>query len=459
MPTQPFSAPKPRSLPTATPSTDINQTLASWQTQLRPLIQNVAPQATPQNFNVTNSRGGLTLSWAPVSGADGYEILRSLNGSFTDDLQIIPIKNVNQSSYFDPLGGNSTTAHYRIRSTSGTAANPQSQRGPESGVVRHTSIDAADTKSVPVTMFDNATTDITRANARRGNYGAIKISPSTSAASGIQGVSAAVANAISSAAGQNATIVQTTGATRAYYSLDTNYQVASQLNSRQAIASGALVSTTGLSQTGGSTVINVASNTAQIGSNTVIYNSGSVDPGVYGTYYVYADDPTFTGGAVTYVATTNQLDLLSSDDRVPFGKITTSGGGGGGGGGSPSCFSPNTKVKTQRGDIAFWDIKDGDCALTARGTFRRILGVTAREFEGEMLDMGDDELTTLTHHFAHDEKWVQVGKFSSWPVKRYKGIISNLSIEADTDDDGTQIDTERSYVLANGSKVHNFLPT
>jgi hypothetical protein len=174
---QPFSAPKSRSLPTSTPTTDINQTLANWQTQLQPLVQNVAPQATPQNFGVTNSRGGLTLNWSPVAGADGYEILRSLNGSFTDDLQIIPVKNANQSSFFDSLGGNAQTAHYRIRTTSGTASNPQSQRGPESGPVRHTSIDASDTTSVPVSVFDTVTTDITRSAARIGNYGAIKVSP------------------------------------------------------------------------------------------------------------------------------------------------------------------------------------------------------------------------------------------------------------------------------------------
>jgi len=177
---QPFSAPKPRSLPTVTPTQDINQVLANWQTQLTPLVKNAAPQPTPQNFSVTNSRGGLTLNWSPVpgaSGADGYEILRSLNGSFTDDLQVIPIKNVNQSSFFDGLGGNSQTAHYRIRTTSGSAANPQSQRGPESGVVKHTSIDASDTTSVPVTFVDNFTSDKSRAGARRGNYGAIKVAP------------------------------------------------------------------------------------------------------------------------------------------------------------------------------------------------------------------------------------------------------------------------------------------
>ena len=176
----PFSAPRPRSLPTASTSGDLDQTLAIWKTQLAPLVARSAPQPPPQNFTITNSRGGLTLAWSPLSskaGADGYEILKSTNGSFTDDLQIIPVKNVNQSSFFDGVGGNAQTAHYRLRTTSGSAANPQAQRGPESGVIKHTSIDASDTTSVPVTMFDNYTTDKVRSGARLGNYGAIKVSP------------------------------------------------------------------------------------------------------------------------------------------------------------------------------------------------------------------------------------------------------------------------------------------
>lgn len=168
---QPFSAPKPRSLPTSTGTVDVSQTLASWQSQLNPGVKNTAPQATPVNFKVTNSRGGLTLAWSPVSGADGYEILKSQNGSFTDDLQVLAVPGANASSYFDGTGGNALTAHYRIRTTSGTARNPQSQRGPESGTIGHTSIDSLDTATVPVTKFDNYTSDATRSKARFGNYG------------------------------------------------------------------------------------------------------------------------------------------------------------------------------------------------------------------------------------------------------------------------------------------------
>lgn len=177
---QPYSAKAPRSLPTFTTGMDAEQVFAMWQNQLAPGIQNASPQVTPSNFSVTNSRGGLSLSWSPVqntSRADGYEILKSASGSFTDDLQVIPVKNVNQSGFFDATGGTANAASYRIRTTSGTPQNPQSQRGPESGPVRHTSIDAADTKTSPTTKFDNSTTDATRSLARQGNYGAFKQSP------------------------------------------------------------------------------------------------------------------------------------------------------------------------------------------------------------------------------------------------------------------------------------------
>jgi hypothetical protein len=237
-------------------------------------------------------------------------------------------------------------------------------------------------------------------------------------------------------------------------------QLASQLNSRPLMAAGSITSTSGLSQSGTSKTILVASNSVQFGSNSVSYNSGSVTPTGYGTYYVYADDPTFAGGAVTYIATTTKITLMSNDNRVYFGSITTAVGGGGTGGGSQSCFSPNTKVKTLRGDVAFSDIQEGsDYVLTARGTWCKVLKVTARPFSGEGLDMGDDEFVTKTHHFLHEGAWVPVGQFSTWPTKHYDGIISNLHIEAEDGDDVNAPDTEHSYTLANGDVAHNFLPT
>jgi hypothetical protein len=174
---RPFSAPQRRSLPTI--NNDTAATLQNWKAKLNKTIKNSLPAPTPYNFAVTSARGGLKITWSPVQtpadtslgSPDGYELLRSVNGTFTDDLQVIPIKNVGQSNYFDSTNGNSQTVSYRIRTTAGTSSNPQAMRGPESGVVAHTSIDANDTKSTPTTVLDNYTTSKIRSLARKGNYG------------------------------------------------------------------------------------------------------------------------------------------------------------------------------------------------------------------------------------------------------------------------------------------------
>ena len=99
------------------------------------------------------------------------------------------------------------------------------------------------------------------------------------------------------------------------------------------------------SQSGTSTTILVAGSTWQFGDGTISYNSGSVNPGAFGTFYVYADDPGLTGGAVTYVSTATPSNCNAADGRLFFGKITTAGGGGGAstgggsGGGGPQSKS------------------------------------------------------------------------------------------------------------------------
>lgn len=167
-----FSARSPKVLPIIR-----DPNLAVWQNALTPILKKALPPATPTNFQATNVRGGIQISWSPLQrndigkpGPDGYEILRSVDGSFTGDVQIIPVKNAQQTNYFDPFGS-ATTAHYRIRATAGSASSPQAQRGPESGTVRHTSLDPSDSKSFSTTVRDNFTTDKTASNARFGNYG------------------------------------------------------------------------------------------------------------------------------------------------------------------------------------------------------------------------------------------------------------------------------------------------
>lgn len=173
---QPFSAPRPRALPTVGPNQDPTVAFAKWQSQIAANVRNVAPQATPQNFQVKNGPGTLTLSWGKVqsgSGADGYEILKSQSGTFKTDLQIIPISHVNQTSYTDNFTS-AVKCSYRIRTTSGTPQTPQSARGPESGVVAHTSMPSTSTAGT-TTVRDLVTTDKSRSLARLGNYGAFKL--------------------------------------------------------------------------------------------------------------------------------------------------------------------------------------------------------------------------------------------------------------------------------------------
>ena len=134
------------------------------------------------------------------------------------------------------------------------------------------------------------------------------------------------------------TLDQRTGGGRGFVALDTNNRLANSFRANPVNVSSTPTSATVLSNDGVATAIPIAASTQQFGAGTVSYNSGSVDPGVFGTFFVYADDPTFAGGAVTYVFTTTTPDQTAAEGRVYFGKITTSAGpattGGGNTGGT-----------------------------------------------------------------------------------------------------------------------------
>jgi hypothetical protein len=100
--------------------------------------------------------------------------------------------------------------------------------------------------------------------------------------------------------------------------------------------SGTFTGASPLSQVGVTTAINIAASTMQFGDGQISFNSGSVNPGSMGTWYIYADDPTYSGGAVTYAFTNSQSATYAANGRIYFGKITTSGGGGGAGAGGGS---------------------------------------------------------------------------------------------------------------------------
>lgn len=130
-----------------------------------------------------------------------------------------------------------------------------------------------------------------------------------------------------------------------------------------------------LTQHGLTTQIDVGSTSWKVGDLTVPYTVGSCDPGSYGLFYVYADDPKRAGGVVTYVATANVADLTAADGRLYFGKITTAAGGGGAGsgGGSGACVVGDCDIDVPGGGTTKQsDLRVGDVVLGVDGGEERI---------------------------------------------------------------------------------------
>lgn len=130
-----------------------------------------------------------------------------------------------------------------------------------------------------------------------------------------------------------------TGGKRGAIALDANSRLAGSFRANAVNLAAVPTSSTTLSNDGVSTAIPIASFTTQYGDGTVPYNSGSVDPGVFGgPFYVYADDPTFAGGAVTYQFSSTIQNQAAANGRVLVGSITTVNGvaktGGGFSGGT-----------------------------------------------------------------------------------------------------------------------------
>lgn len=135
---------------------------------------------------------------------------------------------------------------------------------------------------------------------------------------------------------QKTTPSQVTGAGRAFSALDVNARLVDALRDVPVNGFYTIASGLGLTQSGVSTTILVASGQVQFGSSLVNYNSGSVDPGALGQFFIYFDDPAYAGGTVVFQATQNVATLTAAKGRIYLGSITTAGGGGGSGGGSGS---------------------------------------------------------------------------------------------------------------------------
>ena len=75
---------------------------------------------------------------------------------------------------------------------------------------------------------------------------------------------------------------------------------------------------------GTNVTINIAAHTMQVGGTAVSNNSGSVTALSYSTlYYIYYDDASLAGGAVSYQATTTKTTAISGEGRFFVGSILT----------------------------------------------------------------------------------------------------------------------------------------
>lgn len=130
------------------------------------------------------------------------------------------------------------------------------------------------------------------------------------------------------------------GGKRGFVALDTNNRLAGSFRANAVNVSSTPTAATALSNDGVLTLIAIAATTAQFGDGPVSYNSGSVDPGTFGTWYVFADDPTFAGGAVTYQFSATPVNQTAANGRVLFGKIITVLGSAKTGGGNSGGTTP-----------------------------------------------------------------------------------------------------------------------
>jgi len=155
---------------------DVVWSLKTWERNLRRTVARPPILKPPRNFSATSQRGGIQLSWRPDSEAVGYEIVRSLNGDFSEEdnanIVVLTVIGGSFSSFFDGVSGSGASTaqkrYYRMRSlssvgstSSGPSASPDDApiRGVLTGVVSVTSIDPTDTATASVTARDDFASD------------------------------------------------------------------------------------------------------------------------------------------------------------------------------------------------------------------------------------------------------------------------------------------------------------
>jgi Concanavalin A-like lectin/glucanases superfamily/Hint domain len=149
---------------------------------------------------------------------------------------------------------------------------------------------------------------------------------------------------------------------------------------------------------------------------------------------------------------------------------TTSGGGstpggsgytGGSGTTNPSrggglCFSGNTRIKTQRGDVRIMDIQVGDLCLTAKGNWLPVRELIIHEAQPvRMHVMPNDELVTFKHGILFNSIWVDAGRIFTSTID-VNILLFTISMDSDEPlDQMLSATTERSFTLSSGVIAHN----
>jgi hypothetical protein len=254
----------------------------NFQMPVIPAFRIVPPQPLTLAGSGTN---------APAStSASTFNILRPPAPTISQTLSSIPIGY--QFAFFQvqlPLGSQTTIANYKIYRSTSSSNNVAS-------VIQTISHNPAN-NGVPIVVQDAQPNGVTQF------YWVSAIS------------TAGIESTLTPA--QSGNVTNNAG-------FNSSSQLAGTFHNNPVNVAFAPTSTTTLSNNGISTVITIAAATNQFAPGGISYSSGSVDPGTFGTVWIFTDDPQFQGGAVIYQSTTSApFSQVGAEGRLPVGKITT----------------------------------------------------------------------------------------------------------------------------------------
>ena len=236
----------------------------------------------------------------------------------------------------------------------------------------------------------------------------------------------------------------------------------SQTAYENAVANDSPTSFWHLTETSGTTAADsTGTNTGTYSGTVALNQSQAVDAGVGSPAYAWIQPSVLTAQSQSLQGrsplSSGSMSASTPASGTGGGSAGGSTGGGSfGGGNTPpqGCFSGNTKIKTQRGDVAFSDLKVGDFVLTARKTWKPISKIAVHEnWSGLVHDLGQGEMITSNHPILVEGKWTVAGTvFGAWSLSNQ--TVFNL--EVDATDDIHDAETEHSFTLSNGLVAHNF---